>query len=104
MLGALTPTEVLQAWRAGADYVKVFPCSALGGAEYLKALQGPLPNIRIMPTGGVHLETLLSYKRAGAAVLGVGTALADHSLLASQGEAALVELTKKYVERFAQAT
>ena len=57
MPGALTPTEILTAWQAGADVVKVFPCSALGGAKYLKALQGPLPQIQMIPTGGVSLST-----------------------------------------------
>ncbi|HWF66580.1 MAG TPA: bifunctional 4-hydroxy-2-oxoglutarate aldolase/2-dehydro-3-deoxy-phosphogluconate aldolase, partial [Acidobacteriaceae bacterium] len=57
MPGALTPTEIVTAWQAGADVVKVFPCSALGGAKYLKALQGPLPQIQLIPTGGVSLST-----------------------------------------------
>jgi 2-dehydro-3-deoxyphosphogluconate aldolase / (4S)-4-hydroxy-2-oxoglutarate aldolase len=100
MLGALTPTEVLVASRAGADFVKVFPCSALGGAEYLKALKGPFPNIKLLPTGGVTLETMASYLAAGAAALGVGTALADYKLLQTKGHAALVELAQRYSTAF----
>lgn len=100
MLGALTPTEVLLADRSGADFVKVFPCSALGGAEYLKALKGPFPNIKLLPTGGVTLDTMGSYVSAGAAALGVGTALADYKLLQTKGHAALVELAQRYATAY----
>ncbi|MDR5729392.1 MAG: bifunctional 4-hydroxy-2-oxoglutarate aldolase/2-dehydro-3-deoxy-phosphogluconate aldolase, partial [Terriglobia bacterium] len=77
MPGALTPTEILTAWQAGADVVKVFPCSALGGAKYLKALQGPLPQIQLIPTGGVSLSTAEEFLAAGAFALGVGGDLVD---------------------------
>ena len=70
--GALTPTEVVQAWRAGADFVKVFPCSAVGGASYIKALRAPLPQIRLVPTGGVTLGTVGEFFAAGASAVGVG--------------------------------
>ncbi|HEY7838301.1 MAG TPA: bifunctional 4-hydroxy-2-oxoglutarate aldolase/2-dehydro-3-deoxy-phosphogluconate aldolase [Terriglobales bacterium] len=70
--GALTPTEVLTAWEAGADFVKIFPCDALGGARYIKALRGPFPHIAFVPTGGVSLETAAAFLEAGAAALGVG--------------------------------
>jgi len=72
MAGALTPTEVMTAWDAGVDFVKIFPCSNLGGPSYIKALKGPLPNVPLVPTGGVNLETAADYIRAGAAALGVG--------------------------------
>jgi len=72
MAGALTPTEVMTAWDAGVDLVKIFPCSNLGGPSYIKALKGPLPHVPLVPTGGVNLETAADYIRAGAAALGVG--------------------------------
>src|SRR6516165_5705043 len=64
--GALTPTEVITAWRAGADYVKIFPCSAMGGASYLKALLAPFPELKLIPTGGVTLQTAPDFLKAGA--------------------------------------
>ena len=72
MAGALTPTEVMTAWDAGVDFVKIFPCSNLGGPSYIKALKGPLPHVPLVPTGGVNLETAADYIRAGAAALGIG--------------------------------
>ena len=71
MPGALTPTEVIQAWEAGADAIKVFPADALGGARYLKSLRAPLPQVRLMPTGGVNLETAADFLQAGAWAPGV---------------------------------
>lgn len=100
MLGALTPTEVLTAFTSGADFVKVFPCSALGGASYLEALRGPFPDAKLLPTGGVTLETMAAYLKAGAAALGVGTALANHRLLEKEGEAAVRDLARRYVAEF----
>jgi 2-dehydro-3-deoxyphosphogluconate aldolase / (4S)-4-hydroxy-2-oxoglutarate aldolase len=97
MLGALTPTEVHAAALAGSDFVKVFPCSALGGASYLEALRGPFPKIALLPTGGVTLETLATYYKAGARVFGVGTALANHKLLAAEGAGSVTALAKSYV-------
>lgn len=70
--GALTPTEVVTAWNAGADYVKIFPCSAVGGPSYLKALKAPLPHISLIPTGGVTVDTAAQYLRSGAAAVRVG--------------------------------
>src|SRR5260370_6745211 len=77
MPGALTPTEVVTAWEAGADFVKVFPCGALGGAKYIKALKAPLPHIEMVPTGGVSLATTADFLRAGAAAVAVGAELID---------------------------
>jgi 2-dehydro-3-deoxyphosphogluconate aldolase/(4S)-4-hydroxy-2-oxoglutarate aldolase len=78
--GALTPTEVLIAWREGADIVKIFPCDAMGGASYIKSIKAPLPHIPLMPTGGVTLENLVEFLRAGATAVGVGSNLANHAL------------------------
>jgi 2-dehydro-3-deoxyphosphogluconate aldolase/(4S)-4-hydroxy-2-oxoglutarate aldolase len=75
--GALTPTEVITASRAGADYVKIFPCSAVGGASYLKAILAPFPHLKLIPTGGVTLQTAEGLLRAGARALGVGSDLVN---------------------------
>jgi 2-dehydro-3-deoxyphosphogluconate aldolase/(4S)-4-hydroxy-2-oxoglutarate aldolase len=77
MPGALTPTEVLTAWEAGADAVKVFPCGNVGGAKYIKALKAPFPQIEMVPTGGVNLETCGDFLKAGACAVGVGAELID---------------------------
>jgi 2-dehydro-3-deoxyphosphogluconate aldolase/(4S)-4-hydroxy-2-oxoglutarate aldolase len=98
MPGALTPTEVVQAWNAGADFVKVFPAGAVGGASYLKALKAPLPHIELVPTGGVSLKTAADFIRAGAAALGVGADLVDLNAL-REGQAALItERARQFVE------
>jgi 2-dehydro-3-deoxyphosphogluconate aldolase/(4S)-4-hydroxy-2-oxoglutarate aldolase len=75
--GALTPTEVVTAWEAGADAVKIFPCGNVGGAKYIKALKGPFPQIEMIPTGGVNLETAADFLKAGACAVGVGGELVD---------------------------
>ncbi|HVA47076.1 MAG TPA: bifunctional 4-hydroxy-2-oxoglutarate aldolase/2-dehydro-3-deoxy-phosphogluconate aldolase [Pirellulales bacterium] len=80
--GALTPTEILAAWEAGADIVKVFP-SEVTGPAYLKAVRAPLPHVRLMPTGGVTLETAAEYLRAGACALGVGSSLVEAKAIAA---------------------
>ena len=106
MPGALTPTEVVQAWNAGADFVKVFPAGAVGGASYLKALKAPLPQIELVPTGGVSLKTAADFIKAGAAALGVGADLVDIKAI-REGQAALItERAKQFVEivREARAT
>ena len=98
MPGALTPTEVVQAWNAGADFVKVFPAGAVGGASYLKALKAPLPQIELVPTGGVSLTTAGDFIRAGAAAIGVGTDLVDIKAL-REGQAALItERAKQFLQ------
>lgn len=102
MPGALTPTEVITAWQAGADIVKVFP-SDLTGPAYLKALHGPLPQVRLMPTGGVNLETAAEFLRAGACALGVGSALVSKQRVAEKRFDEITELARQYValvERF----
>lgn len=75
--GAMTPTEILSAWEAGGDMVKVFPVELLGGPSYIRAIRGPLPQIPLMPTGGVNLQNAAAYVEAGAAALGVGGELVD---------------------------
>ncbi|MEJ7849100.1 MAG: bifunctional 4-hydroxy-2-oxoglutarate aldolase/2-dehydro-3-deoxy-phosphogluconate aldolase [Pyrinomonadaceae bacterium] len=85
--GALTPTEIFAAWRAGADAVKIFPANAMGGADYLKAIKAPFPQIELMPTGGVTLATIGGYIRAGAIAAGVGSDLADvHAIRSGETE------------------
>ncbi len=81
MPGALTPTEVVTAWEAGADVVKVFPAD-VGGPGYLKALHGPLPQVKLLPTGGVNLETLSDFMAAGACAVGLGSALVERQAVA----------------------
>lgn len=95
--GALTPTEVLTAWEAGADIVKIFP-SELTGPQYLKALHGPLPQVRLLPTGGVNLKTAAEFLRAGACALGVGGALVEPSAVAAGDFARIEALARQYVQ------
>ena len=97
MAGALTPTEVLTAWEAGADFVKVFPCGQVGGAKYIKALKGPLPGIPLVPTGGVNLATAAEFLEAGAAALGIGGELVHPAALQSGKTEAIVENARKFV-------
>jgi len=75
--GALTPTEVVTAWEAGADIVKIFPCGNVGGPKYIKALRGPFPHIEMIPIGGVNLETAGEFLKAGACAVAVGSELVD---------------------------
>jgi 2-dehydro-3-deoxyphosphogluconate aldolase/(4S)-4-hydroxy-2-oxoglutarate aldolase len=95
--GALTPTEVLTAWEAGADIVKVFPCSAVGGAKYLKALHGPMPQLKLIPTGGVSLATAEDFLRSGALALGVGSDLVDTKAVAQGKPEIITETAAKYM-------
>lgn len=97
MAGALTPTEVITAWEAGADFVKVFPCGQVGGAKYIKALRGPLPQIPLVPTGGVNLETAAEFIEAGAAALGVGGELVSAEALKSRKVEIIVENARKFL-------
>jgi 2-dehydro-3-deoxyphosphogluconate aldolase/(4S)-4-hydroxy-2-oxoglutarate aldolase len=96
--GALTPTEIVTAWEAGADAVKVFPCSAVGGAKYLKAVKAPLPQIELIPTGGVSLSTAEDFLSAGAFALGVGGDLIDHEAIAKGKLDEVTENAKKYTD------
>ncbi len=94
--GAFTPTEILAAWRAGADIVKVFPADVLGPA-FFKALRGPLPQIRLMPTGGVDLTTAAAFLKAGACCLGVGSQLVEPQAVAQGNFDRIRELARQYV-------
>jgi 2-dehydro-3-deoxyphosphogluconate aldolase/(4S)-4-hydroxy-2-oxoglutarate aldolase len=96
MAGALTPTEVITAWNAGADLVKVFPCGQVGGAKYIKALKGPLPQIPLVPTGGVNLNTAAEFIEAGAAALGIGGELVEGEALKSGNPAAIVSNARRF--------
>jgi 2-dehydro-3-deoxyphosphogluconate aldolase/(4S)-4-hydroxy-2-oxoglutarate aldolase len=103
MAGAMTPTEVLQAWKGGADFVKVFPASAVGGAAYIKSLKAPLPQIELVPTGGVSLKTAADFIRAGASALGVGADLVDTKAL-RDGQASLItQAARQFIEIVKQA-
>ena len=97
MAGALTPTEVITAWKAGADFVKVFPCGQVGGAKYIKALKGPLPQIPLVPTGGVNLNTASEFIQAGAAALGIGSELVQVDALQQGKPEVIVEVASKFL-------
>lgn len=98
MPGALTPTEVVQAWTAGADFVKVFPAGSMGGASYIKSLKAPLPQIELVPTGGVSLKTATDFIRAGSSALGVGADLVDTKALAEGRADLITERARQFVE------
>jgi 2-dehydro-3-deoxyphosphogluconate aldolase/(4S)-4-hydroxy-2-oxoglutarate aldolase len=95
--GALTPTEILAAWNGGADVVKVFPASAMGGAKYLKSVKAPLPQIELIPTGGVSLETARDFLEAGAYALGVGADLVDTKAMAAGHGWKITEHARRYL-------
>ena len=97
MAGALTPTEVITAWKAGSDFVKIFPCGTVGGAKYIKALKAPLPQIPMIPTGGVNLNTAADFLIAGAAALGIGAELVSASALESGNTAPIVAAAQDFV-------
>jgi 2-dehydro-3-deoxyphosphogluconate aldolase/(4S)-4-hydroxy-2-oxoglutarate aldolase len=97
MPGAFTPTEIVTAWEAGADIVKVFPADVVGPA-FFKAMRGPLPQVKLMPTGGVDLTTAGEFLKAGAVCLGVGGQLVDPKLVAAGDFAGITRLAKQYVE------
>ncbi len=99
--GALTPTEVITAWQAGADVIKVFPASAMGGAKYLKSLKAPLPQVELIPTGGVSVATAREFLEAGAYALGVGADLADPKAIAERKPEKITETARKYVQAIA---
>jgi len=100
--GVLTPTEAITAWRAGADYVKIFPCSALGGASYLKALLAPFPHLKVIPTGGVTLQTAEGFIRAGARALGVGSDLVNLSAIDAGHPETITESARAYLQVLAK--
>jgi 2-dehydro-3-deoxyphosphogluconate aldolase / (4S)-4-hydroxy-2-oxoglutarate aldolase len=97
MPGAFTPTEILTAWEAGADIVKVFP-SEITGPAYLKAIRAPLPQVRLMPTGGVNLQTAAEFLKAGACALGIGGSLVSAESIKNRDWAGIESLAKQYVQ------
>jgi 2-dehydro-3-deoxyphosphogluconate aldolase / (4S)-4-hydroxy-2-oxoglutarate aldolase len=97
MAGALTPTEVIAAWEAGSDFVKIFPCGTVGGAKYIKALKAPLPQVPMVPTGGVNLETAADFIRAGADALGIGGELISADALRSKNGQSITRTAQQYV-------
>lgn len=101
--GALTPTEVITAWDAGADIVKIFPCGNLGGPKYIKALKGPFPHIDMIPTGGVNLETAGEFLKAGACAVAVGGELVDAKTIKEGRFDIIEERTRQYVAAIAKA-
>jgi 2-dehydro-3-deoxyphosphogluconate aldolase/(4S)-4-hydroxy-2-oxoglutarate aldolase len=96
--GALTPTEILDAYNLGSDAVKIFPCGILGGAKYIKAVRAPLPHIPLVPTGGVNLETAGQLLEAGAFALGVGSAITDRMAIKEGRFEVITENVKKFLE------
>ncbi len=98
MPGALTPTEIVAAWNAGADFVKIFPAGALGGASYIKSLKAPLPHIEMIPTGGVSLKTAGDFIKAGASAIGVGADLIDLKALRENRESEITESARQFLE------
>ena len=97
MPGALTPTEIVTAWEAGADIVKIFPAD-VGGPSYLKAVRAPLPQVRLLPTGGVNLDTAASFLRAGACALGVGGSLVESAAVESGDLHRIESLARQFVD------
>ena len=95
--GAMTPTEVLAAWQAGSDVVKIFPANAVGGPKYIKALKGPFPQIEMIPTGGVNLETAGEFLKAGACAVAVGGELVDAKLIRENRYERIEELAREYL-------
>ncbi len=98
MAGALTPTEVITAWKAGSDFVKIFPCGTVGGAKYIKALKAPLPQVPMVPTGGVNLDTAADFIRAGADALGIGGELVSAAACKSGNLSIVTDAARLYVD------
>ena len=98
MPGALTPTEILRAWELGADFVKVFPADAMGGPSYIKAVKAPLPQVDLVPTGGVDTDTAAEFIRAGASAVGVGSALVEKKIIAAGDWSRLTQKTEEFLQ------
>jgi 2-dehydro-3-deoxyphosphogluconate aldolase/(4S)-4-hydroxy-2-oxoglutarate aldolase len=97
MAGALTPSEVMAAWEAGADFIKIFPCGQVGGAKYIKALKGPFPQVPMVPTGGVNLANAAEFIEAGVAALGVGGECVQAEALKANKPEIIVENARKFL-------
>ena len=96
--GAMTPTEIVSAWEAGADMVKVFPAAQIGGPAYIKAIRGPLPHIPLVPTGGVNLLNAGDFIKAGASALGVGGELVDSKAIKEGNLGRITQKTREYLD------
>ena len=103
MAGTLTPSEVLAAWNAGSDFVKVFPCGQVGGPSYIKSLRGPFPEIPFVPTGGVSLKNAAEFIRAGSAALGVGGELVQAAALQSGHPEIITETAREFITQIRKA-
>jgi 2-dehydro-3-deoxyphosphogluconate aldolase/(4S)-4-hydroxy-2-oxoglutarate aldolase len=103
LAGALTPTEIITAWKGGADFVKVFPCGNVGGAKYIRALRGPLPQIPLVPTGGVNLSNAAEFIEAGAVALGVGGELVEAAALKAGKLSVITENARRFMEIIKQS-
>jgi 2-dehydro-3-deoxyphosphogluconate aldolase/(4S)-4-hydroxy-2-oxoglutarate aldolase len=101
--GALTPTEALTAWKAGSDFVKIFPCAQVGGPSYIKALKGPFPELRLIASGGVTQNTAADFIRAGAAAIGIGTNLIQPQAIQNRERDWIRELARRYVRMVQEA-
>jgi len=101
--GALTPSEVIHAWKAGADFVKIFPCAPLGGDSYIRALKAPFPKIPLIAAGGVNQQTASNYILAGASALGVGGELIPKEALQLRQEERIHELARRFLARVKDA-
>jgi 2-dehydro-3-deoxyphosphogluconate aldolase/(4S)-4-hydroxy-2-oxoglutarate aldolase len=95
--GALTPSEVMMAMKAGAEFIKLFPCSAMGGPAYVRALKGPFPNVRFIASGGVSQQTAADYIRAGATAIGVGQDLLPRDAIRHRNGQWIRELTRRFL-------
>lgn len=100
--GALTPTEIVTAWQGGAHYVKIFPCSAVGGASYLKSILAPFPHLQLIPTGGVTIDTAESFLRGGAKALGVGSDLVNLAAIDAGTPEKITETARAYLKVLAE--
>jgi 2-dehydro-3-deoxyphosphogluconate aldolase/(4S)-4-hydroxy-2-oxoglutarate aldolase len=97
MAGALTPTEVIAAWKAGSDFVKVFPCAQVGGDSYIRALKGPLPQVPLIAAGGVNQQTAVNFILAGAAALGIGGELIPRTAIELRQPERIRELARRFL-------
>jgi 2-dehydro-3-deoxyphosphogluconate aldolase/(4S)-4-hydroxy-2-oxoglutarate aldolase len=101
--GALTPTEVVTAWKAGPDFVKIFPCSTVGGPHYIRALKAPFPHIPLIASGGVNQQTAGEFLAAGAVALGIGSELIPHEAIRQRQEHWIGELARRFVLMVAES-
>jgi 2-dehydro-3-deoxyphosphogluconate aldolase/(4S)-4-hydroxy-2-oxoglutarate aldolase len=101
--GALTPSEVMAAWKAGSDFVKVFPCAQVGGPEYIRALKAPFPQIPLIASGGVNQKNAADYIRAGAAALGIGQHLIHQNAIKKRQREWIHELARRYTSMVTEA-